>query len=470
MRTLRAALVVAFCAIPLTALAHPLGNFTINHHIAVTMSESDMSIGYVLDLAEIPAFQEINRLDEDGDGVASTEELDNYSAIRCVELGEGLEVDLDARPLPKASTEHLAVTLPGQNQVPTLRIECQYEAAIESGVVTIRNINYSERIGWAEIIVSSASVPIETDLPSESRSAYLTEFPQGDLDETPDVRWGEVRVGRGITVAGSAAPLLALDSAFDGEQTGFLAAVIAMGAALVLGAGHALAPGHGKTIVAAYLVGTRGTPRQAVGLAAATAVSHTAGVAILGVIAAGASVVFEPTALYPYLSALAGFVVLVVGLRLLWLATTSRGHGHTHAGAGHVHRHHSGLDHAHTQDDARQGDETSPRLGWKAVAALGFSGGLVPSASAVVLLLGALRLGRAWFGVVLVITFGIGMASALVGSGLLAVAAHRFGWRWWSARRPDSTMWRWVPHAAASAVVVLGLVLTLSALSQLDIL
>lgn len=474
MKTLRVLAVVGLLALPLTAGAHPLGNFTINHHLAVRIGDGSMEVDYLVDLAEIPAFAEIDSLDTDRDGTASDAELTAYADSTCPELAEGLSFVLEGERVGLEVAGASAATLPGQNGVPTLRVQCDFMAPVGSGELTIENTNYSERIGWAEIIVISDQVPITTDLPGESQSAYLTSYPQGDLDSTPEVRSGLVTIGAGTTVAGAAAPLLALGSAFDSTETGFVAAVLAIGAALLLGTTHALAPGHGKTIVAAYLVGTRGTPRQAFLLAGATAVSHTAGVAILGVIAATASVAFEPTVFYPYLSTVAGVVILAVGGRLLWLALHRSGHGHSHDHGNtqdHGHSHHPD-DHTHQHPHPhRHGDDhdAKPALGWKSVAALGFSGGLVPSASAIVLLLGAIQLGRAWFGVLLVVAFGIGMATALVASGLLAVLAHRFGWRLFAGRRSESRAWRWVPVAAASAVVVLGLVLTANAVGDLPI-
>ncbi len=493
MKVLRFLIVLGFLILPLTALAHPLGNFTINHHVAVVVGDGSLEVDYVVDLAEIPAFAEIDELDTDGNGLASNTELESYARITCPGLGEGLSFELDDERISLETTGSSAVTQPGQNDVPTLRVQCDFVGTVRSGELTIENTNYSERIGWAEVIVSSGSTPISTDLPAESRSNYLTEYPQGDLAQASDVRTGSVTIGSGSPVTGAAVPILALSSAFDSEKTGFLAGLIAVGAALALGATHALAPGHGKTIVAAYLVGTRGTPRQAYVLAGATAISHTAGVAILGVIAATASVAFEPTKFYPYLSTLAGVVILVVGGRLLWVALKSKGHGHSHPHEhGHAHESshlheqepsHTHPDRGHTHDhgdhshdlDGREhghgaaGRDQGPSLGWKSVAALGLSGGLVPSASAVVLLLGAIQLGRAWFGVVLVSAFGIGMATALVASGLLAVAAHRYGWKWFAGRRSESKIWRWIPVTAASAVVVLGLVLTLNAVGDLPI-
>jgi ABC-type nickel/cobalt efflux system permease component RcnA len=101
------------------------------------------------------------------------------------------------------------------------------------------------------------------------------------------------------------------------------------------------------------------------------------------------------------------------------------------------------------------------------VAALGLTGGLVPSASAVVLLLGAVHVGHAWFGVLLVASFGIGMGPALVGSGLLAVAAHRFGWNLFRHAPRSGHLPRWVPGTAAVIVLALGAVMTIAAVGSI---
>ena len=190
---------------------------------------------------------------------------------------------------------------------------------------------------------------------------------------------------------------------------------------------------------------------QAVLLAGTTAVSHTLGVAVLGMIVATAASSFDPARLYPYLSALAGVVVLAIGARLLWMALR-RGRRDHHE---HDHEHH---DHPHPH----------PRpLGWRSVAALGLSGGLVPSASAVVLLLGAVHVGRAWFGVLLIAGFGIGMARC---PGWVGATRRRRPSLRMEGVPASATIWSSAPLGSGTAAVIvlaLGAVMTIAAVGSI---
>lgn len=256
----------------------------------------------------------------------------------------------------------------------------------------------------------------------------------------------------------------------------------AMIAALALGAIHALAPGHGKTLMAAYLIGERGRPRHAVGLGLATAVSHTTGVAVLGAVTLAASATFAPERVYPILSAISGLTITGIGLGLLWRVLKSR-HGHSH---GHpdehphsgphqhpgFHEHHRDHDHHPTgasgdPDVTSSGHTTTRSVGWKMLAALGLAGGLVPSASAVVLLLGAVHFGRAAFGMWLVLLFGLGMSVVLVTSGLAVLYAKGAADRLMSARGFASNALMFARPLAAVVVIVVGTVMSVGAVSGL---
>lgn len=208
--------------------------------------------------------------------------------------------------------------------------------------------------------------------------------------------------------------------------------------------------GHGKTIIAAYLVGNRGTIRQAFGLGLAVTVSHTLGVLALGLATLFLSRNFRPETIYPWLSAVSGAIVLAIGIalavRVVRRLLHDRAHRHTH---DHDH------DHPHAHLPAT--------FGWKTLAALGISGGLVPSASAVILLLGAVSIGEVEFGLSLIGAFGVGMALAMVAVGLGLVVATRFGHR----RFGDSVVYRRLavalPAAMAVVVTVVGAVILISA-------
>jgi ABC-type nickel/cobalt efflux system permease component RcnA len=227
--------------------------------------------------------------------------------------------------------------------------------------------------------------------------------------------------------------------------------------------------------MAAYLVGGRGSSRQAVGLGLAVTVSHTLGVLVLAGITLAASSLLPPERLYPVLGVASGALVIAIGGSLLWrrlrvLSAAAahrrahdRGHAHRHAEEhGHAHEH----GHPHPHDHAPAADSIS----WRGLLALGLSGGLVPSASALILLLGSIAAGRVAYGLVLVVGFGLGMAVVLAGIGLLLVKAQRLVERRMAGGAPTVARLRRllapVQLATAGLVVVLGVVLTGQALTQ----
>ncbi|WP_155372386.1 urease accessory protein UreH domain-containing protein [Catellatospora vulcania] len=246
-------------------------------------------------------------------------------------------------------------------------------------------------------------------------------------------------------------------------------ALLAMAVALALGAGHALAPGHGKLLMATYLVNERGSLRQAVSVAGTVALTHTAGVLVLGVVLA-AGLHFVPHRVYTLLTVLSGALVVTVGLSLLRRAWRDRdrpgGHGH---GRGHGHGEHApGAGGHHGRGHGGHGDEGcagrgARRPGGRGIVAMGLAGGLMPSPSAVVVLLGAVALGRAWYGVLLVAAYGAGMAASLLGIGLLLTRMRdrleRAPRAWMSHRA-----WRLLPLVTSSAVIVVGVGVATTAL------
>nr|MBA2528434.1 High-affinity nickel-transporter [Euzebyales bacterium] len=245
--------------------------------------------------------------------------------------------------------------------------------------------------------------------------------------------------------------------------SGLLAAALAVG----LGALHAFAPGHGKTVVAAYLLGRQGTPRQALGLGLTVALTHTVGVLVLGLVLSATDAV-APDRLYPLLGGASGALFAVVGLLLLRQALRARRHGqgrrHDLDGGDHSHDHgHHGQDHG--RDHEHVHEHVHGGITWRSLVAPGLAGGMVPSPSALVVLLGGVAIGRAGFGVVLVLAYGIGMATALVGAGFLLTRAR--------ARlelRAQQSRWRrmervsaLLPLVTACLVTTGGIVLALRA-------
>jgi nickel/cobalt transporter (NicO) family protein len=187
--------------------------------------------------------------------------------------------------------------------------------------------------------------------------------------------------------------------------------------AFSVGAVHALAPGHGKTMISAYLVGARGTPQHAILLGLVTTITHTLTIFLLGLGVLFASQYVIPEQLYPVLSLVSGLTVCGVGVRLLYRHLTSEA---DHCSHPHHHELGSG-DHHHEPlpDDAADTSIAS-------LISLGIAGGIVPCPSALVLLLSAIALHQTAYGLLLVSGFSAGMASVLVTVGLLVLYAKQW--------------------------------------------
>jgi ABC-type nickel/cobalt efflux system permease component RcnA len=220
------------------------------------------------------------------------------------------------------------------------------------------------------------------------------------------------------------------------NAVGMLAALLT---AFGMGALHALSPGHGKTLVAAYLVGARGTFKHAAILGASVTITHTASVFVLGFATLFLTQYFMPQRLAQVLSVASGLSIVLFGLWLLEKRIRPL--------VGHPHDQHHDHGHDHAPEEASVG----------ALIALGAGGGLAPCPTALVLMLGAISLGRIWLGLLLLSSFSIGLAAVLVGIG----AAVIYGRRFVPSNLPSV---RWVPIASAVAIIAAGVVITSAAL------
>jgi len=251
----------------------------------------------------------------------------------------------------------------------------------------------------------------------------------------------------------------------------------AIGIAFALGAAHALTPGHGKTIVAAYLVGSRGTLKHAAFLGGMVTLTHTITVFLLGLATLFLFQYVVPQKVTQVLGAISGLSIVAIGGWMLYKRL--RGAGHTHS---HSHEHHHDHDHhhhdhdhphdhthAHTHDHAQEhahshgpGGHTHTHMpdeiSWSGLAALGASGGLVPCESALVLLLTAIALRRVGLGLVLLVSFSIGLALVLMAIGVLVIYAKNLlpG----GGNASGNPFFRWMPVASAAVVMVLGMIMT----------
>jgi nickel/cobalt exporter len=257
----------------------------------------------------------------------------------------------------------------------------------------------------------------------------------------------------------------------------------AIGIAFVLGAAHALTPGHGKTIVAAYLVGSRGTLKHAAFLGAMVTFTHTVSVFVLGLATLFLVQYIVPQKVTQVLGAISGLSIVAIGGWMLFKRLRRAGHAHSHDhdhthdrshehlhvhDHSHVHSHaqaHEHHDHDHPHEHAHDhthshgpGGHTHvpDEISWSGLAALGASGGLVPCESALVLLLTAIALRRVGLGLVLLISFSLGLALVLMAIGILVIYAKNL----LPSGSGGNPFFRWMPVASAAVVMLLGVVMT----------
>jgi nickel/cobalt exporter len=454
-KLMRRLLILAALAIPAIAAAaaaapaqaHPLGNFSINHLVEVRISANQVNLHYVLDQAEIPTFQERGL----SGGVVLARKRSE------VQRRLGLSVDGHAAPLqvlPRSSITHP----PGQGGLPLTRVELWLTAPTRSPhSVQVRDQTFPGRIGWKAIVIHpGAGTDVRSSVPSNDPTHGLRSYPQDMLSGPLDDRSASFTVtpGNGSVIApgGRIAGPTTHDRSGDGFAGVFADAAAGKGVLLFLllaafawGAIHALSPGHGKTMVAAYLVGTRGTIRHAVALGATVTITHTIDVFALGVVTLALSQYILPEQLYPWLNLVSGLLVLAIGasvLRARVLAARRRPDHHHH----HHHHHPPG------------------RISWKGLIALGASAGLLPCPSALVVLLGAIAQHQIALGLLMIIVFSLGLACTLTALGIAVVSAGRLTSRLSISSRVTTVL----PALSALVILIAGVVLTVRAVPHVS--
>ncbi|MGW4908380.1 urease accessory protein UreH domain-containing protein [Streptomyces sp. NPDC004270] len=551
--------------LPATAAsAHPLGNFTVNKYDGLVAAPGQLRVDHVEDLAEIPATQakpDLKRL-----GTA------RWAEQRCATAADGSTLTVDGRATALTVATSHAELRPGQAGLNTLRVECRLTAPLPKGstaALSFHSAGTDTGPGWREITARGDRMTLTgTDVPKTSVSHELTSYPKDLLSSPADITTAAVHVrpggpalaeerqdapGAAILPRGVDHWTQALTDLVARNHLSVGFAALALFIAIGLGAMHALAPGHGKTLMAATAAarGGRARLRDVLPLAASVTVTHTLGVVALGVLVTAGSA--ATPSVIAWLGIASGLMVLAAGANLTRRAWRNRAHGHHHdhdhphevaekrelalVGAhgqrhvharthdhgdshahaherDHTHEHDHDHGHAHTHDhdhdhadrhshadghshggDARshasaamaaEADggsggaahshghtnmphshggfththDTAPTL--RGTLLLGFAGGLVPSPSAVVVLVGAAALGQAWFGLLLVVAYGVGLALTLtaagfavvkLGTGMTRVLDKRPRW----TTHPMATLVRrTTPLASALVVVALG--------------
>ncbi|GAC1328944.1 MAG: hypothetical protein NVSMB17_04830 [Candidatus Dormibacteria bacterium] len=490
--------------LPVAASAHPLGNFTVNRYNGLVVAGGQFRVHYVLDMAEIPAFQEKQTITDEA----------SYATQKGNDIAHGLDVEVDgSRVQPTLGGRSLSFP-PGQGGLTTLRLELVLAFPdLKPGAHQVRytDHNFEGRLGWREMTLqtSGGASTADSSLPSKSVSNELRTYPQDRLTSPLNVSSASFGVTAGVGAGAMPDFLARAPGGLRVIQDRYaalvavkdltpLAIALSLLLAVVLGAAHALSPGHGKAVMAAYLVGDRKNSRHAVILGTTITVTHTIGVFALGLVTLFLSALITPDRLYPYLTLASGLLVVFLGLSLVRTRTrlalvTARGgdaghdHDHDHAHA-HDHDHEHEHEHEHEHDHEHEppagsavgeahshgfGTHTHavprPATGVRGLVAMGISGGLLPCPSALIVLLSAIGLHRLAYGIVLVIAFSIGLAGVLTGIGVALARGIPLLQRLPGRSRLGSalTLTRFASAAGAVVITLAGVGLTIQAIPQL---
>lgn len=460
------------------ASAHPLGNFTTNVYSGLHVLPGQVRVDYVVDLAEVPTFQAIQDLDADGDGIPSASELQTWADERAAEWVRRLHLEVDGRPLALEVAATRASLLSGQGGLDLLRFEADLTAeAPREGTLMYADTNFEGVVGWREVtaVGQDGTALTESSVPADSVSDALRSYPDDLLSSPLDVREATASFAPGASAPSVTSSTGSTAAGRPGIEGGPFAGLLAnQGAGLMLagvaiaiglGAWHALLPGHGKTLMAAYMVGSSARVRHAVSVGLAVSVMHTASVLGLGLLVLTLERTFRPESLYPWLGLASGLLALGLGASLLVgrLAAWSRAssahidgsqpeqHGHN------PHEHGHGPD-GHTHDLPAGADPLSAR----GLTALALAGGILPAPSALIVMLAAINAHRAGYGVALVIAFSVGLAVSLIVIGTGALKAREV-----MAERLSSTAGRLLPVLSAAAIVGVGVFLSFRSLTQI---
>jgi ABC-type nickel/cobalt efflux system permease component RcnA len=523
------------------AMAHPLGNFSINHYSGIHITRNTVEVRYILDMAEIPTFQEI----QEASIVPKTGDpsLDSYLTRKAEVLRERLFLEINGGRVTLHPESKEVIFPPGSGGLPTMKIGISYKVKFDADAtarhyqLNYRDGNFPGRAGWKEVVavVEPGAKILDSSVPEIDRSSELSNYPTDLLNSPPQDL--EARVS--FTPLGVPAPLASVRASLPSsakvelakpknhiqprlpdiasvpaktairrqttqhetitphdidtgspltaetrslqlqanrqptprnaftelmatKQLGIGIILVAFAVAVGLGAFHALEPGHGKTLVAAYLVGSRGTMKHALLLGAIVTTAHTGGVYLLGAATLYASRYIMPERVYPWLGIASG--IMIMGLGVILFLRRYRGrdemvsHHHDHA---HGHHHpHSGK-HKHPHGYSRHHESREASL--KELLTLGISGGIVPCPAALVVLLSAVSMDRIGLGLLLIFAFSAGLAAVLIAIGLLMVYARRF---MSDFETNGNLITRWLPLASSTMITLFGLGMVVQAASS----
>lgn len=490
---MKARFAVSFLLAGLFAAGHPMGNFSVSHYTRLEPSANGLEMTYVLDLAEVPTYTLLR--DWKLDAKSPQADLEAKAAEQARAWAQGLEL----RAAGKAAPPHLVSVkirvADGAGGLSVARITSTFELAGAKPPLVFEDHNFPDRAGWKEIVIAAGSGAelVSASQGSEDRSKGLTEYPADPTSAPPqDLRasldWRLTRVqltkvapkvvpiqqprpvAAPVVPPSSSSPQTPqpagtvvkgdfLSRLLAKDKIGWQWLLVGLMVAFGIGGMHALEPGHGKTIVAAYLVGSRGTMKHAAMLGGLVTFTHTISVFLLGLAMLLLSKSFVPERVIRVLEAVSGMSIVVIGAvmlvqRLRLLRAGAHSHDHHH----HDHGHHHGHAHEHHHHDHGHSHVPEGEITFSSLVALGVSGGLVPCPAALVIMLAAIAFGHTGAGLVLLVAFSLGLAAVLMAVGMMVLFAK--SWLPDPIASGNHRLLRLAPVLSAIVIMCLGLIMT----------
>lgn len=480
------------------AFAHPMGNLSVNHYARLEPGVKGLDVTYVLDLAELPTFELSQSWGIPHD--ASKPVLEAKAREQARQWVRELAFTENGKPLtPKIESTELAI-IDGAGNLPVFRITTRLRVAANGGRLEYEDHNYPTRAGWREIVIKPAAGAAVSKASNSDAdlSQALTSYPQDPTNAPPQntsawLEWKPIagpvsQLPKPVVVASaapSAAPAVsapfaepkrdarppepqamgtvkrndAISKILRMDRIPWPLLVTLIGLSFWFGALHALEPGHGKTMVAAYLVGARGTPRHAALLGGMVTFTHTISVFILGLVTMFLSRYIMPDRISKVLGIVSGLSIIWIGAMLLWRRARKLSQERTQTDHHHDHPHPHPHPHPHTHEHDGVAHTHVPEgdISMGSLIALGASGGLVPCPSALILLLSAISIGKVGLGMVLLLAFSLGLAIVLTGTGMLVLYAKNL---LPERRRKQNAFFTVMPVLSAAAILLIGVVMT----------
>ena len=465
---------LAVCVFPFGASAHPVPRENHDRVIGVRLTGAGVVVDYRLDVDDTTAvYLDLPELLSRAEIAELTSEralyqayMDRYAPI----LGANLIAAVDGgEPLAFECVQQRQRFRDENGQkLDHLRFEFRFRAAWPAGLAGRHRLNFRE--GNYQLQEGLVALTLGTEPPVETLDK--TEPDRSLHDKTTrQLRLGDDdrrrRVSATFVLPGGAAPAPGVaEEAATGEAAGHSSLLsllldpgrglwVLLALAAGLGAVHALTPGHGKTLVAAYLVGERGTVGHALFLGLVTTVTHTGGVIVLA---------FALLMLYPRtgpngipaqvqttLGLVGGLLIAGMGFWLL-LRRLGGQADHVHLGGQGHHHHHGPADHFHDADGPAH-PLPAPGAGVWGLVVLGISGGIIPCWDAIAMFGFAVTARRLWLALPLLLAFSAGLAGVLIATGILVVRFKGLA----AARWENARLIRALPVVSAVLVTVLGL-------------